>query len=176
MSNLKVLPHLIYNRRACYLRFFKDSLSLLIEFCWLHMVRKVDKQTERWMDGLKRIDRRADGRAEKQTDGQADKRPFIDTPNCMKFKLSHQTVKRATMPSYRYIYISIRLTSAVSHDDWFCWLWVVSRTCLAVTLSNHWDHLLVRWNLYWLKNRSWRLVPEEIKKFRCGIREETQKK
>ena len=42
-----------------------------------------------------------DGRTDGPTDvvaseyGRADKRPFIDSPNCMKFKWSPQTVKRA---------------------------------------------------------------------------------
>ena len=73
-------------------------------------------------------------------------------------------------------YISIWLTSAVSYNNWFCYFWVISRTCLAVPPSNHLSHLLGRWNSYRLKNRSWRSCTEGIKKFRCCIHEETQKK
>ena len=128
---------------------------------------------DRWMDRHEKTDGPPEEQRNKQTGG---KLPFIDTQNCMKFKWSPPTVKRGTMSSYRYPYISIWLISAVSYDDWFCYFWVVSQTCLAVPSSNRLSHLLVWWNSYRLKNRSWRSCTEEIKKFRCCIREETQKK
>ena len=154
MSNVEVLPHLIYNRGACYLRFLKDSLGPF----WILLTSQGEKsfllfqnmgQTDGEMDGWK--DRQADGRAEKQTDGRPNY--LLSTP-----------------------LIAWNINEVLKQLKWFCYFCVFSRTCLPVPLRNHLSHLLIRWNSYRMKNRSWRSCTEEINKFHCCIREETQKK